>query len=329
MFLRILVPLGLLAAPVAAVAQADDSAVTARLEQLAQSGHAEAAYHAGMAYLRGINGVAKDPAKAFEYFKTSAEGGDPLGAYQLGSFYEGDGAGVVTADLELALKYKLVAAEAGYSLAQHDVAKLFYQKDQPDEAVKWLTASARQGYKESLQALASLYSGEGKLPKNMGRSYAYLLLMQGGSLDKADGKARQVLEELSAKLTPAEKSEANKTIAGWQFKPSILTLHALAGQKSARALIERAGAPGEATPAPVETAKKAPAGSDRVDMPAETTEAAAAPAAEEAAVAAPAGEEAAAAPGEEAAAAPAAEAAEPPAAEAEPETDEQAQSPNG
>jgi TPR repeat protein len=283
MFLKILVPLGLLAAPVAAVAQpvlrdaaggvegADDAAVTAKLEQLAQSGNAEAAYHAGMAYLRGINGVEKDPAKAFEYFKKSAEGGDPLGAYQLGSFYESDRAGVVTADPDLALKHKLVAAEAGYSLAQHDVAKLYYQKDQPDDAVKWLTASARQGYKESLQALASLYSGEGKLPKNMGRSYAYLLLMQGGSLDKADGKARQVLQELSAKLTPAEKSEANKTIAGWEFKPSILTLHALAGQKSARALIDRAEGSAEVESAPLTRAEAAP------EPTAETAEAEPAP----------------------------------------------------
>ncbi len=283
MFLKILVPLGLLAAPVAAVAQpvlsdtaggvegADDAAVTAKLEQLAQSGNAEAAYHAGMAYLRGINGVEKDPAKAFEYFKKSAEGGDPLGAYQLGSFYESDRAGVVTADPDLALKHKLLAAEAGYSLAQHDVAKLYYQKDQPDDAVKWLTASARQGYKESLQALASLYSGEGKLPKNMGRSYAYLLLMQGGSLDKADGKARQVLQELSAKLTPAEKSEANKTIAGWEFKPSILTLHALAGQKSARALIDRAEGSAEVESAPLTRAEAAP------EPTAETVEAKPAP----------------------------------------------------
>jgi uncharacterized protein len=314
MFLRILVPLGLLAAPVAAVAQpvqsdgagdvegADDAAVTVKLEQLAQGGNAEAAYHAGMAYLRGINGVEKDPAKAFEYFRKSAEGGDPLGAYQLGAFYEGDGGGLVTADPELALKHKLVAAQAGYSLAQHDVAKLYYEKDQTDEAVKWLTASAKQGYKESLQALASLYSGEGKLPKNMGKSYAYLLLMQGGSLDKSDGKARQVLQELSAKLTPAEKSEANKTIAGWAFKPSILTLHALAGQKSARALIERTGPAAEAAAPSTENAEKLPAGSDQIETPAETIKAAEAPAAE---------------------------AAEPPAAEAEPKTVEEAQSPNG
>jgi TPR repeat protein len=276
MFLRILIPLGLLAAPVAAVAQADDAPVTAKLEQLAQSGNAEAAYHAGMAYLRGINGVKKDSAKAFEYFKKSAEGGDPLGAYQLGSFYESDGTGPVTADPELALKHKLVAAEAGYSLAQHDVAKLYYQNDQPDEAVKWLTASARQGYKESLQALASLYSGEGKLPKNMGRSYAYLLLMQGGSLDKADGKARQVLQELNAKLTPAEKTEANKTIAGWEFKPSILTLHALAGQKSARALIDRATGAAEAAPPSIEPGATEPVGSEPTEAAAvEAPEAAA------------------------------------------------------
>jgi TPR repeat protein len=250
MFLKILVPLGLLAAPAVAAAQTDDSAVTAKLEQLALSGNAEAAYHVGMAYLRGINGVQKDLSKAFEYFRKAAEGGDPLGAYQLGSLYEEGGA--VTPDPELALKHKLVAAEAGYSLAQHDVAKLFYQKDQPEEAVKWLTASARQGHKESLQALASLYSGEGKLSKNLGRSYAYLLLLQGGSLDKVDGKARQILLDLQAKLSPVEKAEAERTISGWTFKPSILTLHALAGQKSARALIERIGS---------STAGSAPSGS--------------------------------------------------------------------
>lgn len=291
MFLRIFVPLGLLAAPVAAVAQpvlsdaagdvegSDDATVTARLERLAQAGNAEAAYHAGMAYLRGINGVEKDTAKAFDYFKTAAEGGDPLGAYQLGSLYEAGGSGAVTPDPELALKYKLVAAEAGYSLAQHDVAKLFYGKDQAEETVKWLNASARQGYKESLQALASLYSGEGKLPKDMGKSYAYLLLMQGGSIDKADGKARQVLQELRAKLTPAEKSEADRTVAGWAFKPSILTLHALAGQKSARALIERAGA---AAPAADKDANE-PAGPEIGTAPINQPEAAPAAAADEAA----------------------------------------------
>ncbi|HEY0446557.1 MAG TPA: hypothetical protein VGD19_08890 [Allosphingosinicella sp.] len=242
--LRYLVPVALLFAAAAAPAQQSDATLTARLEALAAQGNAEAAYHAGMAFHMGLNGAAKDPAKAFQYFKQSAEGGDPLGAYKLGCFYDGQGEGVVADDAELALKHKLVAAKAGYSLAQHDVAKFFYAKGETDQAVEWLTASAKQGYKESLQALAALYSGEGKLPKNMGRSYAYLALTQGGgSLDKAPEKARKLLEDLRAKLTPEEKSEADALIAGWKFKPTILTMHALAGQRSARALLERPAAP--------------------------------------------------------------------------------------
>lgn len=240
--LKILVPLGLLlAAP--ALAQDKDAALTARLETLAAQGNAEAAYHAGMAYHLGLNGAAKDPKKAFDYFKQSADGGDPLGAYKLGCFYDGQGEGVVTDDAELALQHKLVAAKAGYSLAQHDVAKLLYAKGETDQAVEWLIASAKQGYKESLQALAALYSGEGKLPKDMGKSFAYLALTQGGSADKAPEKARKLLEDVRAKLTPAEKSEADAIIAAWKFKPTILTMHALAGQRSAKALLARPAAP--------------------------------------------------------------------------------------
>lgn len=243
MFLKILVPLSLVAAATPALSQSSDAALTAKLEALAADGNAEAAYHAGVAYERGINGVKKDPAKAFEYFKKSAEGGDPLGAYKLGSFYDGEGQEVVQDDPELALQHKLVAAKAGYSIAQHDVAKFFYEKGETDQAIDWLTQAAKQGYKESLQALASLYTGEGKVAKNMGKSYAYLLLMQGGSLDKAPEKARQVLQDMHAKLTPAEKSEAETIVSGWKFKPTILTMTALAGQRSAKALVDRAGTP--------------------------------------------------------------------------------------
>jgi TPR repeat protein len=245
MLLKFLVPLGLLAAGAPALSQGNDAALTAELETLAAQGNAEAAYHAGVAYQMGINGVRKDPKKAFEYFKQSAEGGDPLGAYKLGTFYDGQGEGVVEDDAELALAHKLVAAKAGYSLAQHDVAKFFYQKDEPAQAIEWLAAAARQGYKESLQALASLYAGEGKVAKDNGKSYAYLLLMQGGSVDKAPEKARQILQELRAKLTPAEKADADAIVAGWKFKPTILTMHALAGQRSAKALLDRAKVPAQ------------------------------------------------------------------------------------
>lgn len=236
--ISLLLPLVLLGAASSAPAQtAKDAELISKLEALAASGNAEAAYHLGMASLRGLDGVAKDPKRAFAHFTKAAEGGDPLGAYKLGCFYDGQGAGVVSDDAELALKHKLAAARAGYSLAQNDVAKFFYAKDDIDQAVEWLVAAGKQGYRPALEALGSLYAGEGKVPKDMAKSYAYLLLSQGGSLDKAPDKARQFLTGVRDKLTPAERSQADTLLATWRFKPTILTITALSGQQSARALV--------------------------------------------------------------------------------------------
>src|SRR3546814_3077271 len=87
----------------------------------------------------------------------------------LGSYYEGEGGEAVETNPELALKYKLASAEAGHALAQHDVAQHFYEQDDTDEALEYLLASAKQGHVPSLQALASLYSGEGKVAKDPDR----------------------------------------------------------------------------------------------------------------------------------------------------------------
>src|SRR3546814_17366356 len=119
-----------------------------------------------MAYHLGANGVEKDPQKAFELFTQSAETGDPLGAYMLGSYYEGEGGEAVETNPELALKYKLSSAEAGHALAQHDVAQHFYEQDDTDDALEYLCASATQGHVPSPQAPASLYNGDGKVPQD-------------------------------------------------------------------------------------------------------------------------------------------------------------------
>src|SRR3954471_5528840 len=88
---------------------------------LANKGDAEAQYHVGMMYNNGI-GTQRDTRQAFEWFQKSTASNDPLGAYKLGCYYDGQGEGVVATDVNEAIKYKLIAAKAGYSLAQHDVA---------------------------------------------------------------------------------------------------------------------------------------------------------------------------------------------------------------
>ena len=96
---------------VSAPAAAVPSELQTRLESLAQRGSAEASYHLGMIYHLGLEGEARDYRRALGHFRRAAEGGDPLGAYKLGCYYAGQGDGVIPADAEQALRYKLVAAE--------------------------------------------------------------------------------------------------------------------------------------------------------------------------------------------------------------------------
>jgi hypothetical protein len=266
-----LLPVPLLLAASAAAAQvdlADDSAMRPKLEALAAAGNAAAAYHLGMTHHLGANGAKKDPQRALELFRQSAEGGDPLGAFKLGSYYDGQGGGLVQPDPELALKHKMVAAKAGYSLAQHDVAKLLYARGDAQEAVRWLEEAARQGHAESLQALASLYTGEGKVAKNMGKSLAYLVILQNSLKEKkASPKIQAWVKETRAKLTPAEIAQAEDVVRSWKVKPTPLTLQAFAGEETAKTLVEKTPAPApaaavEADAGPAPQAEPAPAGPD-------------------------------------------------------------------
>src|SRR4051812_45032196 len=137
-------------------ADANDTAIFNAMVALANKGDAEAQYHVGMMYNNGI-GTQRDFKQAFEWFQKSTASNHPLGAYKLGCYYDGQGEGVVTADANEALKYKLIAAEAGYSLAQHDVALLYARRENFEEAMKWWKLSGDQGHPRSLYNLSSLY----------------------------------------------------------------------------------------------------------------------------------------------------------------------------
>jgi uncharacterized protein len=143
-------------------ANANDAGNFNAMVALANKGDAEAQYHVGMMYNNGI-GTQKDPRQAFEWFQKSTASNDPLGAYKLGCYYDGQGAGIVAADSTEALKYKLVAAKAGYALAQHDVALIYGRQENFEEALKWSKMAADQGYPKALYNLSSLYfQGEGR-----------------------------------------------------------------------------------------------------------------------------------------------------------------------
>lgn len=196
---------------------------------LANKGDAEAQYHVGMMHNNGI-GTQKDPRQAFEWFQKSTASNDPLGAYKLGCYYAGQGAGVVAYDADEALKYKLVAAKAGYALAQHDVAILYDKQGNSEEALKWWKMAGDQGLPGALFSLSMSYSAGKGAPRDLSLSYAYF------KLSKLAPKKN--VNEMATRLSKAELEKAEKLVSEWSPQPTALTLKAKSGVGAAEELLK-------------------------------------------------------------------------------------------
>jgi TPR repeat protein len=205
-------------------AKANDTASFEAMAVLAKKGDAEAQYHLGMMYNNGI-GTPQDRSQAFAWFQKSAASNHPLGAYKLGCYYDGQGEGIVASDADQALKYKLVAAEAGYALAQHDVANLYDRRGNSEQALKWWKTAGDQGYPRALFSLFRAYS-EGKgAPQDLSLSYAYFKL--------SDMAPRKKVGEMATFLSAAELKAAEKMVAEWKPQVTALTLKAKKGISAA------------------------------------------------------------------------------------------------
>ena len=195
---------------------------------LADKGDAEAQYHVGMMHNNGI-GTQKDPKQAFEWFQKSAASDDPLGAYKLGCYYAGQ-FGVVKSDSNEALKYKLIAAKAGYALAQHDVANLYARQGNSEEALKWWKMAGDQGFPDALFSLSRAYSAGKSVPRDLSLSYAYF------KLSKLAPKKN--VNEMATFLSKPELAKAEKLVSEWKPQPTALTLKARRGVSAADELLK-------------------------------------------------------------------------------------------
>ena len=139
---------------------------------LADKGDAEAQYHVGMMYNNGI-GTTQDTKQAFAWFQKATAGNDPLGAYKLGCYYDGQGVGVVEQSEAEALKYKLIAANEGYMLAQFDSAVLLARKGDFKNAFNLLRLAADQGDAKSHFGLYQSYAEGQGVAKNVPLAFAH------------------------------------------------------------------------------------------------------------------------------------------------------------
>lgn len=219
-------------------ASANDADTFNAMLALANTGDAEAQYHVGMMYNNGI-GTQKDPSQAFGWFEKSTAANDPLGAFKLGCYYAGQFAGVVKTDENKALKYKLIAATAGYSLAQHDVAAHYARQGNFEEAVKWLQLAAAQGYDSSLYALSrSYYVGKG-VPRDYPLAFVYFKLGLMVSQSELNADAKAILDDMMANMSDAELANAQKVVLEWTPQPTALTTEAQNGIAAAEEHLQK------------------------------------------------------------------------------------------
>ncbi|MBP5232553.1 MAG: sel1 repeat family protein, partial [Planctomycetes bacterium] len=119
-------------------------------------------------------GVDRDPraaaewrAKAVQGLKNAAEQGDMSAQFMLGACYSMAVAAVVVnaKDEQEAVKWYTKAAEQGYAYAQAELW-FFYKDKDPREAVKWLTKAAERNLPQAQCELGRLYASGTGVDKN-------------------------------------------------------------------------------------------------------------------------------------------------------------------
>lgn len=223
--IRYLSLLVLCAMPLSAYAESTDADTLRKLTALGEQGSAAAQYNVGMFHNNGI-GTAKDPRAAFRWFERAAAGGDALGHYKVGCYYAGQFPGAVEVDEAKALTAKTVAAEAGYSLAQGDVGNIYCQRSDWPQAVKWWAAAAEQGHAPAAYNLSGAYQCGQGVPKDPVKALTNLLIVRRLTPEPMHPRLVPQLEAIRGTLSPGQTAEAEAAAAGWQARPTPLTLRA-------------------------------------------------------------------------------------------------------
>lgn len=193
-----------------------------KISVMAKKGDMEAAYHLGMFYNNGI-GTQKNIKEAYKWFLKSGTANDPLGAYKLGCYYNGQAGNVVEYNKEKAFRYKLFSAKAGYSLAQYDVGLMYLEKGDVEMAIDYFILAAKQGFSPALRILANLYYQGVIVERNMAKAYAYTSLTEKVFSDKMSVRMIQLLEKLKIKMSKEDVKRAQKIIREWEVQKTPLT----------------------------------------------------------------------------------------------------------
>jgi TPR repeat protein len=132
----------------------------ARLRRHVENEVPEAISHLGNAYRRGRLGLVKSDKKAAKIYRRAVELGDVSAMICLGIMYE-DGSGVKL-DKKKAERLYRAAADRGDAIGQNNLGLLLVSEEKFEEAFRYFTLAADQGYTYAEASLGCCYGrGEG------------------------------------------------------------------------------------------------------------------------------------------------------------------------
>lgn len=178
----------------------------------AQNGSAEAFYNVGVYYETGTV-VDKDPAKAYTFHLRAANTGLAQAQHRLAGLYQ-NGTGVAQ-DVVAAMGWYQRAAAQNFAASQVALGQMYETgaggAADPVAAAQQYTNAAQQGDALAMLRLASLYERgltTAKKEADLPRALAYAMM----SADASNNAELPVKyrDELSAKMTSAQKDEAKK-----------------------------------------------------------------------------------------------------------------------
>lgn len=182
----------------------------------AQNNLAEAFYYVGLFYETGTV-VDKEPTKAFAFHLKASNAGIPQAMNRLAGLYA-NGTGV-TQDIVAAFGWYQRAAEMGFAPAQIALGILYEQgagvRQNRSAAATYYTDAAQQGNVLAMLRLAGLYAA-GVTPGTPEFPRAWAYAKQADELAQASGSKQDsevtanVIKQLEAKMSDADKSEAKK-----------------------------------------------------------------------------------------------------------------------
>ncbi|HEX2590035.1 MAG TPA: TetR family transcriptional regulator, partial [Rhizomicrobium sp.] len=178
------------------------------LSAMASQGDAKAQLIVGLKYLKGTDGIEKNPVEAAKWVARAAQRGEPMAQYWAGYIYQ-HGIGV-SADPDAALRWYEAAADQGNTKAMYNLGVGYAQgwngaKDAP-EASRWFARAARLGFVDAQFNLAVLYERGLGVPPNMSDAYKWYAV----AAHSGDAESKKRMNAIASQMDADDLAAAQR-----------------------------------------------------------------------------------------------------------------------